>query len=191
MLIHALQICTLGILLSSNVSQDLPIRDIDKVCSRLFNSDVLEFEQVEGQEWVCDENPFQYKVEISDKSEVQGYALIRKVFTCDPDACSKEEIANGGMLELTPFDDRREYFKYFAVFSPQNELLNLTVYEYQASYGHGVAKRIWLAQFIEKSNHPERNELAYGEDIDAISGATVSAQEMTNDINVILSCTAN
>ncbi len=54
---------------------------------------------------------------------------------------------------------------------------------YREDHGAEVGSKRWLKQFIGKSGD---NNLKYQKDIVAISGATISAKSMTNEVNKLL-----
>lgn len=59
------------------------------------------------------------------------------------------------------------------------------IYNYQATQSYEVINCGWLSQF--KGVKPGES-LTFGKDIEAISGATVSANAITDDIQQVLRC---
>jgi K+-transporting ATPase c subunit len=59
------------------------------------------------------------------------------------------------------------------------ELIKILVY--RSAYGSEITAKRWLSQFYFK----QRDSLKYGSDIQAISGATVSASSLTENVNRI------
>ena len=53
------------------------------------------------------------------------------------------------------------------------------IFSYNEDYGYEIAARWFLKQFFEKK---AGDKMSYNYDIDGISGATVSAKSVTNDI---------
>ena len=54
---------------------------------------------------------------------------------------------------------------------------------YREDYGGEIGSKRWLKQFIGKT---QNDELRYGDNIAAISGATISVQVMTKAMNDLL-----
>ena len=54
---------------------------------------------------------------------------------------------------------------------------------YREDYGRQIGSQRWLKQFIGKK---VGEQLGYGEDVDAIAGATISAKSMTKAVNDVL-----
>ena len=95
-----------------------------------------------------------YKIE--SKNEVLGYAYISKAF---------------GKLD---------YFDYLVLLDKDLIVLKSKILVYREDYGGEIGSKRWLKQLIGKSKD---DKLVYGDNIMAISGATVSVQAMTNAMN--------
>lgn len=99
------------------------------------------------------------------------YVYIGRVNGCRPGGCSNS--SDLGMLETT------EYFDYFILFDVNTSVVQVKVYNYQASHGQEITNKGWLKQF---QGYNGSRSLLVGKSIDAISGATVSAVGITADI---------
>lgn len=108
---------------------------------------------------------------ISDLSKPNRYVYVGRVNSCRPGGCSNPALAMG--VE-TP-----EYFDYLIVFGPNLSVQQVKVYNYQATHGQEVTNKGWLKQF---QGYNGGRSLTIGKNIDAISGATVSVNGITNDI---------
>jgi hypothetical protein len=75
--------------------------------------------------------------------------------------------------------DASEYFDYFILYDVTKTVKLVRVYRYRASYGEGITSQGWLKQFI---GYNGKNTLEVGKNIDAISGATISTNVITHDI---------
>jgi hypothetical protein len=99
------------------------------------------------------------------------YAYLGRVNSCRAGGCSvhhfPEEVQNS------------EYFDYFVLFDSSCTVLFVKVYNYQASHGHEITAKGWLKQFV---GYNGQNSLVAGKSIDAISGATISVNVITHDI---------
>lgn len=95
---------------------------------------------------------------IKSKQKTSGYAYIGRVNT----------HSQGG-----------EYFDYFLILDKDIEIKRVEILTYNATYGHQITSKNWLKQFLGfKGNHT----LKYGNDIQAVSGATISGKAITSDI---------
>lgn len=98
------------------------------------------------------------------------YAYAGRVNTCRTGGC------NAGNQSK---DMGAEYFDYFILFTENNEVKQVEVFNYQATYGFEITSRGWLKQFKGFSGE---TELKPGNEIDAISGATKSVESITKDV---------
>lgn len=102
--------------------------------------------------------------------DMVGYVYVSRLNSCRAEGCSGDPSSNG---------DNFEYFDYYLITDQDGKVLNVKVYNYQATHGHQVMSRGWLKQFIGNDSN---QELIYGQEIQAISGATISAKAITNDV---------
>lgn len=100
-----------------------------------------------------------------------GYAYAGRVFSCRSGGCSTDGPARNS--------ENYEYFDYLILYNNALVIELVKVYNYQASHGHEVCSPSWLKQF---KGYAGEKELDYGGNIDAISGATISAVSMIVDI---------
>lgn len=107
---------------------------------------------------------------IQSDTSISGYVYVSRVNSCRAGGCSA--MPDDQVLEF-------EYFDYFFITDAIGHVLNVKVYNYQATHGHQVMSKGWLKQFIGFNGD---RTLSYGKDIQAISGATVSAQTLIQDI---------
>ena len=78
--------------------------------------------------------------------------------------------------------DQSEYFDYFILFDKSLSVALVKVFNYQASHGQEVTSSGWLRQFIGYNGARNMN---VGKEVDAISGATISVNHLTDDIKHI------
>lgn len=74
-------------------------------------------------------------------------------------------------------------FDYMVIFNKEFEIEKTKVIIYREGYGFEITSKRWLTQFTGKTS---KDSLIYEEDIDAISGATISARSMTRAIDNLL-----
>lgn len=75
--------------------------------------------------------------------------------------------------------DNSEFFDYFILFNSSKAVSLVKVTNYQSSHGQMISSPGWLRKFIGHS-HPRPLEV--GRQIDAISGATISVNNITFDV---------
>ena len=72
-----------------------------------------------------------------------------------------------------------DVFDYAIFFDSDSRIKNIRIFRYNEDYGYEISARWFLKQFYEKKAGDNMN---YNYDIDGISGATISAKSVTNDI---------
>lgn len=75
------------------------------------------------------------------------------------------------------------YFDFIVIFDTNLIVSKVKILVYREDHGGEVGSKRWLKQFIGKT---VTNDLKYQKDIAAISGATISAKSMTNEVNKLL-----
>ena len=90
----------------------------------------------------------------------------------------KSESENKGYILMTKAAGRFEYFDYALFYSNELKVVNVIVTKYRSSRGAAICSSGWLKQFKDYDGKP----MKVGEDIQAISGATISANSITSDI---------
>ncbi len=74
-------------------------------------------------------------------------------------------------------------FDYLVFLDSDLVVIKTKVLIYREEYGGEIGSRRWLKQFIGKN---EKDDLKYGENIIAISGATISVRSFTEAMNNLL-----
>ena len=95
------------------------------------------------------------------------YLYIGRVATCRSGICSinKDNIA--------------EYFDYIIFFDASCNILQVKISNFQTSRGQEISTKGWLSQF---KNYNGKSALRAGKNIDAVSGATITVDAITRDI---------
>ncbi|MBO0321600.1 FMN-binding protein [Muricauda sp. CAU 1633] len=88
-----------------------------------------------------------------------------------------------GYVYLGEAPSMKNIFDYVVLFNPDLSIKKSKILIYREDYGRQVGSQRWLKQFIGKKSG---ESLTYGEDIDAISGATISAKSMTLAVHHVL-----
>lgn len=74
-------------------------------------------------------------------------------------------------------------FDYLVLLDKDLVVIKTKILMYREEYGGEIGSKRWLKQFIGKSGN---DKLIYGDNIMAISGATISVRSMTNAMNDLL-----
>lgn len=77
---------------------------------------------------------------------------------------------------------RHEFFDYLVITDNNATIKQVNIIKYRSEHGAEIASKKWLSQFEDFSG----GDLHYGDDISAISGATVAATSITIDIPYII-----
>lgn len=97
------------------------------------------------------------------------------------------KIESEGMLlgyaYLSKAPSKTAEFDYLVLLDKDLIVLKSKVLMYREEYGGEIGSTRWLKQFIGKKGG---DELKYGDNIVAISGATISVRSMTNAMNDLL-----
>ena len=78
---------------------------------------------------------------------------------------------------------KADYFDFIVIFDKDLIVSKVKILVYREDHGGEVGSKRWLKQFRGKSSD---QQLKYQKDISAISGATISAKSMTNEVNKLL-----
>ncbi|ULC58645.1 FMN-binding protein [Flaviramulus sp. BrNp1-15] len=88
-----------------------------------------------------------------------------------------------GYAYLSHAPSKTAQFDYFVLLDKDLIVLKSKVLIYREEYGGEIGSSRWLKQFIGKKGG---DQLKYGDNIMAISGATISVRSMTNAMNNLL-----
>ena len=132
------------------------------------------------------------KKEIKEASRIfEGEVMVGEVILADFSTSTGEllregdllfeiivENENRGYVLSTEAKGRFDYFEYSVYYSEDQVVKGLIVTVYRSTHGAAICQRKWLSQF----NGYDGEELTLGKQIDAISGATFSAESVVQDI---------
>ena len=88
-----------------------------------------------------------------------------------------------GYAYIAQAPSKTAQFDYLVLLDKELIVLKAKVLIYREEYGGEIGSKRWLKQFIGKSQH---DKLKYGDNIVAISGATISVRSMTIAMNNLL-----
>ncbi|MCF7567033.1 FMN-binding protein [Sabulilitoribacter arenilitoris] len=88
-----------------------------------------------------------------------------------------------GYAYLAKAPSKTAQFDYLVLLDKDLVVLKTKVLIYREEYGGEIGSKRWLKQFMGKT---QNDSLRYGDNIIAISGATISVRSMTNAMNNLL-----
>jgi hypothetical protein len=154
--------------LKANAIQSVLIKKAEKIAAKFFDQNAY-FQAYETvYSFVKPENINLYLIKNED-NHLLGMAAIVVANGC----------VVGGCSATNKNETRYEQFYFLSVYNSNKELVLLSVLDYPGEYGFEISSKWWLKQFLEKPS----KEYHYRQNIDAISGATVSAQSVVSEIN--------
>ncbi len=97
---------------------------------------------------------------------------VGRVISCRAGGCSRPGKSS---------NENPEYFDYYILFDKLKKIEAVRVYNYQATHGYEITAKGWLKQFY---GYDGSGLLEVNKNIDAISGATISVNAITADIEL-------
>lgn len=88
-----------------------------------------------------------------------------------------------GYAYISKAPSKTDQFDYLILLDNNLTIVKAKVLMYREEYGGEIGSKRWLKQFIGKT---QNDDLKYGENIIAISGATISVRSMTSAVNDLL-----
>jgi len=133
--------------------------------------------------------------EIMDTFEIETFQLNSKEIGTDVANTLPSKFGNDnffiinnsetqlGYAYISKAPSKTDQFDYLILLDNNLTIVKATVLMYREEYGGEIGSKRWLKQFIGKT---QNDELKYGENIIAISGATISVRSMTSAVNDLL-----
>ena len=106
---------------------------------------------------------------VRSENELLGYACFTSAYACRVGGCAAPTNPNVNSYET---------FDYVVVYDSDMKILKVEIANYTGQYGYEICRQKWLAQFIGSTSNFKLEE-----NIDGISGATVSATFLIEDLN--------
>lgn len=107
-----------------------------------------------------------YKV--LNQDSVTGYVMVTRALGCQLGGCDKPK------LDSVAF----EQFFFMTAFDDKKHIKQVRVLEYTANHGYEISSKSWLKQFIKNET------FEVGKNVDGISGATISVNSITKNVNL-------
>ena len=138
-------------------------KKVDKVITSTFDVEEFSFDAKIIPAEIAKELPSKFEkdnfFEIKSEDTLLGYAYVSKA------------------------PSKTAQFDYLVLVDPELVIVKANVLIYREEYGGEIGSKRWLSQFIGKT---KEDEFRYGDNIDAISGATISVRSMTNAMNDLM-----
>lgn len=138
-------------------------KKVNKEIEKTFNIETFTFTAVEIASEITKDVPSKFEennlFKIEENSTLLGYAYLSKA------------------------SSKTAQFDYLVLLDTDLIILKSRVLIYREEYGGEIGSTRWLKQFIGKKGG---DDLRYGDNIVAISGATISVRSMTNAMNDLL-----
>lgn len=146
-----------------------PDRKLEKLAAKVWSDQELQLQKMDiPDSLVVDLGDF-YTISSGDK--LLGYACYTTAFGCRVGGCAAATNPNAQSYET---------FDYIVIYDTNLDIKKVDIANYGGQYGYEICRAKWLKQFEGKNSGFKLNE-----DIDGISGATVSAQFLIDDLNAV------
>jgi Na+-translocating ferredoxin:NAD+ oxidoreductase RnfG subunit len=132
---------------------------------------------------------YQKKIDKEIERVFDGAISISETISNITDSCTKttsefhrlrSEGSSIGYLCITQGKGRFETFDFLIIYDLQKQIKGLKILQYRSSYGYEIGARSWLKQFY---NHNIQYTYKHNDNVQAMSGATVSSKGIIEAIN--------
>lgn len=146
-----------------------PGKQINKLVSKVWKGQEVSMEKISLPD------SFQLDIvelnKVYSNKELLGYACFTTAKGCRIGGCAAPE---------SPNSESYETFDYIVIYDTDFSILKVEVANYSGQYGYEICRAKWLSQFMGKTFGFKLEE-----NIDGISGATISATYLIDDLNSI------
>lgn len=156
-------------LMISLVSFIIPEKKLQKLIGKIWSDQEVEVHQLDLPDSLVKDLNQLYEVKAN--GEVIGYACFNTAFGCRVGGCAAP--SNPNALSYETFD-------YYVIYDTDLKIKKVDIANYGGQYGYEICRAKWLKQFQGKTDG-----FALNDDIDGVSGATVSAQFLVDDLNAV------
>lgn len=146
-----------------------PEKQINKVVSRVWKGQEITMIQLSLPDSLQKDITQINEIRLHDK--IIGYACYTSAFACQIGGCAAPSNPNAEAYET---------FDYIVVYDSSFKILKVEIANYTGQYGYEICRQKWLSQFIGGTS-----DFKLEETIDGISGATVSATYLIQDLNKV------
>lgn len=146
----------------------VPERKLEKLTSKVWTDQSFQLERLQVPDSLKAEVNELYKV-TSNEGELLGYVCNTSAFGCKVGGCAAPSNPNVQAYET---------FDYIVIYDRDFRIKKIDISNYGGQYGYQICRAKWLEQFEGNTK-----DFILNENIDGISGATVSAQYLVDDLN--------
>jgi len=146
-----------------------PGKKIDKLVSKVWKGEIVEVNEVDVPDSL--KKDIIMLNTVTSDGQVVGYVCYAMAFGCQVGGCAAPSTPNSQSFET---------FDYIVIYDTDLNILKVDIAEYGGQYGYEICRQKWLAQFIGGND-----AFVLNENVDGISGATVSAKYLIDDLNAI------
>lgn len=152
------------------VKDDVKLKKLNKLVDKIWKNESAELSPINLPDSISSELGLLYEVKINGLT--QGYACYATAFGCRIGGCAAP-TNNANVQSYETFD-------YMVIYNQSLQVIKIDIAEYSGQYGYEICRAAWLKQFEGLTSGYKLNE-----NIDGITGATVSAQYLIDDLNYI------
>jgi len=147
-------------------------RKITKVITKEFRSPDFIIEQILISDSLNENQNIQIFT-ISREDSILGYLCVNNATACRVGGCPVySRDTHSGNYEL---------FSFAVFYDFSLQVKQVKILEYAPEYGYEITSSRWLRQFTGNKDC----NIQYEEDVDAISGATISARSLIDNVNEV------
>ena len=133
--------------------------------------------------------------EITDTFEIENFDLTSVTIPSDIEKTLPSRFGEDNLFKIesnkkfvayayiSQAASKTALFDYLVLLDSDLVVIKTKVLIYRENYGGEISSKRWLSQFIES---PEDDSFVYGDNISAISGATISVKSITESINEVM-----
>lgn len=149
------------------VSFAKPEQKLDKLVSKIWKDQVIELVEVQLPDSM--KTRISHFAAIKSGDQLLGYGCYTTAFGCRVGGCAAPGEANVEAYET---------FDYIVIYDQNMAIIQVDIAEYGGQYGYEICRAKWLDQFAGKNSG-----FVLDDNIDGITGATVSASYLIDDLN--------
>lgn len=166
----------LGQILAAQEPIDYSHRAVGKEIRKQFQAPEYSLREIMDTDSVAG-NPMAHGkyFEVSEPAGPVGFLYIGRVNSCRSGGCTVSASDSASLVF--------EYFDYMILTGPEGIIRSVRVFNYQSTHGHEICSRGWLRQFV---GYDGSEPLTVGKNVDAISGATISTNNISYDIEKVV-----
>lgn len=144
-----------------------PEKKVNKIVSKVWKGSEYSLSQIDVPDSLQAEIGQLHEVIINNKTA--GYVCYTTAFGCKVGGCAAPS---------NPNVESYETFDYIVIYDNSLSIIKVDIAEYGGQYGYEICRAKWLKQFVGSTSGFE-----LGGNIDGITGATVSAKYLIDDLN--------